>query len=230
LLRPENFAAEYYRKLGYQVHICERRLINTLVAAFLWTVICDSDDPLSRICGIGWRGERFSKLDPSSFDERYGLLLRLPIDFGSRAYYTRRNETIEEWVDLHRRGGQLIELYDYFLEVSTGLREYLWVCNTESEELTRAALEIIPKDMVIKMIMWTIEDFWDRHHGWPDLFIYDNKEFLFVEVKSPKDRLSLDQMRWFKWAIENHIPCEICRLNKKQAQSRIAHNHVDDIV
>ncbi|MFX0210685.1 MAG: hypothetical protein ACFFDT_32195, partial [Candidatus Hodarchaeota archaeon] len=39
-------------------------------------------------------------------------------------------------------------------------------------------------------------------------------------VKSPNDKLSLEQMQWFEWAIEKvKIPCEICRIKKIPVKS-----------
>ena len=53
----------------------------------------------------------------------------------------------------------------------------------------------------------------------PDLFVFKDKDFLFVEVKSGlaryHDKLSLAQMNWFRWAVEEaNMPCEIVRLQE----------------
>jgi len=89
------------------------------------------------------------------------------------------------------------------------------VNDDEAVELGRIALRVMPQSLVLKCIGWAVRDFWNRQPGWPDLFVFRTNEFQFVEVKTPHDKLSLEQMSWFKWAIEEAaIPCEIFRLRK----------------
>jgi hypothetical protein len=59
-------------------------------------------------------------------------------------------------------------------------------------------------------------DYWKRYLGWPDLLVYKNDEYFFVEVKSSKDKLSLNQKEWIKG---NHdflkLPFRILKIHKK---------------
>lgn len=32
--------------------------------------------------------------------------------------------------------------------------------------------------------------------GWPDLFVYNNREYFFAEMRSSRDKLSEDQRNW----------------------------------
>jgi hypothetical protein len=41
--------------------------------------------------------------------------------------------------------------------------------------------------------------------GLPDLYVIDNNDFSFIEVKSTKDCLSMDQLRWIKSHPEVHV-------------------------
>jgi hypothetical protein len=116
-------------------------------------------------------------------------------------------------VKYFKKSGRLIEQYDYFLGVSPHLRDYLWVNNYESEEITRIFLTVVPDEITFKVIEWGIKHFWDRQTGWPDLFFLKDKDFFFVEVKGPNDKLSPDQMNWFEWVIKNNIfKCFICKV------------------
>jgi Holliday junction resolvase-like predicted endonuclease len=40
-------------------------------------------------------------------------------------------------------------------------------------------------------------DYWRNFCGWPDLLVYKDDEYFFVEVKSSNDKLSDDQKNWF---------------------------------
>jgi hypothetical protein len=111
----------------------------------------------------------------------------------------------------------LPSLYEDLMAESEGLRDYLWVNDERAVELARVALRVMPQDDVVACIDWAIRDFWQRQPGWPDLFVLRGNDFRFVEVKSPNDELSQEQMRWFEWAIKTaHLPCEICRVKKRK--------------
>jgi hypothetical protein len=111
----------------------------------------------------------------------------------------------------------LPSLYEDLMAESEGLRDYLWVNDERAVELARVALRVMPPDDVVACIDWAIRDFWQRQPGWPDLFVLRGNDFRFVEVKSPNDELSQEQMRWFEWAIKTaHLPCEICRVKKRK--------------
>jgi hypothetical protein len=149
--------------------------------------------------------------------KRNTLLIQflLPEDFGTRDYFKRQSKAFNNLLENLGKTEELRIIFDKLLQPSTSLRDYLWVNDNEAIELGRIALRIIPKFLVLKCICWALRDFWNRQSGWPDLFIFKNNEFRFVEVKTPNDELSLEQMKWFKWAIEEvHIPCELVRLQR----------------
>jgi len=111
-----------------------------------------------------------------------------------------------------------IPLLDELDRDCESFRDYLWVNDGKTIEVDRIALNILPKEIVVAGVEWAIQDFWHRQPGWPDLFVFRENEYKFVEVKSPHDELSQEQMNWFQWAVEQaNIPCEICRVEKKKS-------------
>lgn len=141
--------------------------------------------------------------------------MTLPNDFGSNQFFHRKKEYFLEWLNILKKSDRLIGQYDYFLGVSSHLRDYLWVNNYESEEITRKFLTVVPDEITFKVIEWGIEHFWDKQTGWPDLFVVKDRDFFFVEVKGPNDKLSPDQMNWFEWIVKNNIfKCFICKVKK----------------
>ncbi len=47
-----------------------------------------------------------------------------------------------------------------------------------------------------KILHYLSRNYWSNFCGWPDLLVYKDKEFMFVEVKSSKDKLSEEQKNW----------------------------------
>ncbi len=208
----EHLALEHYSVQGYEGRFCERKLISALVGTLLAPVIQDKRDPRLRVSlrnsTKGWRSDNRST-PMISFE--------LPEDFGSAEYYVRRQDAFEHYIGSLGDGRNIINLYEALLDVSTGLRDYLWVNDDKAVALGRLALRVIPSDTVKQALKWTVAHFWERYSGWPDLFVFRLGEFKFVEVKSPLDELSADQMNWFRWAVqESRIPCEILRVKKKR--------------
>lgn len=211
LVSVEEIATEWYCSKGYTVLSCERKFISTWVGTFLALPIQDHSDvrirSTFRNSTKGW----------TSHNRNTGLIsILLPEDFGSAEYYKRREAAIQAGIQ-RMRTANLQTLFDELLDNSESLRDYLWVNDDEVIEVARIALHILSKETVIAGVEWAIQNFWQRQPGWPDLFVYKGNDYTFIEVKSPNDELSHEQMNWFQWAIEqSHIPCEICRVEKKK--------------
>ncbi len=209
LVSVEQIAIENYVAQGYSVLRCERTLISTWIATFLCKAIQDTADPrvreVFRNSTKGW----------TSKAKNTGLIrILLPEDFGAAEFYERRKDAIALAIEYMQNAENLVTLFDELLEVGESLRDYLWVNNDEAVDIARTALGVLPKDVVISSVEWAIQDFWQRQPGWADLFVYNNEEYKFAEVKSPLDELSQEQMQWFGWAVEKEIPCEILKVRQ----------------
>jgi hypothetical protein len=208
----EQIATEHYISQGYSVLRCERLLISTWVATFLCSSIQDMTDPRVRTVF------RNSTKGCTSRNRNAGLMaILLPEDFGSAEFYERRKDRITSTIAYMRKAADLLRLFSELLEASESLRDYLWVNSDEAVETARTALGVLPRDVVISSVEWAVQDFWQRQPGWPDLFAFKGKDYKFVEVKSPLDELSQEQMQWFEWAVEQKIACEILRVNRRKS-------------
>jgi len=218
IVDPEDVAKEWYESDGYKCLDCERSLIASLVGALLAPVIQDPSDSLLREC------YRNSMKGWSKANRETPIIrIDLPEDFGQAAYFDRRRSAIAKRIDELKSCHDLLCEFDDLLPQSESLRDYLWVNSDSAVHLTRAALSAVPRNLVVACVEWAIKEFWQREPGWPDIFAFRGTEFRFIEVKSPNDELSQEQMRWFEWALcEAHIPCEICRVKKLRRHRRNA--------
>lgn len=211
LVRAEGIATEWYEKEGFVVLPCERRFVSVWVGTFLGEVIQDQADPRVR------RVFRRSTRGWSTRAKNTPLIeLFLPEDFGSSQYYARRRGAFEAAARLMSEAPGILQLFDELCDGTVLVRDYLWVNDDEVVHSARRALTILPRETVVASVAWAIGDFWRRQPGWPDLFAFKPGQYRFVEVKSPNDELSQEQMNWLKWAYdEAKIPCEICRVRKR---------------
>ena len=215
LVSAENVVAASLRTEGYEVLPCERALISAWVATFLAAVVQDPSDPQQQTVMRGstrnWTRARAAT--PITFP--------LPSDFGTAQYYVRRQAAFEQALHALSESPDLVEEFDRRAEGAETLRDYLWVADDGAQELARSALAVMPREVVVSSLKWAISSFWSRQPGWPDLFAWREREYLFCEAKSPHDELSLEQMQWFEWAVQDAgVPCSIARVKPKSVDDR----------
>lgn len=188
LVSPESFAEQYFYDRGYQCIHCESRPFHALFAIYMFLLIQDPEDPLNRTVGFGSRTAFDQKIKDAS-----PIWTLLPQDFGTAGYFRRRRKAIgrhlatiddTDW------------LFDYWAGTSDHLREYLWAHDPAVIEKARRIRSILGLANLRKVLVYLVGDYWRNYCGWPDLLVFRQGEFFFVEVKSSKDKLSEDQKRW----------------------------------
>ena len=186
----EEFAAEYFDSLGYRSIATESIPFHVLFATYMWMLIQDPADPLNRIVGFGSRTE----FDESP-ESKTPIHTALPSDFGTEGYFERREPKIAKHIS-ELEG--LSWLFDYWGPYSSDLREYLWAHREKDINMAKTLVDILPEEDIKKILLYLARNYWANFCGWPDLLVYKENEFMFVEVKSSNDKLSEDQKRWLQ--------------------------------
>jgi hypothetical protein len=208
----EGFVAHHYEQQGYETLYLESRPFHAMFAIFMWMLIQDPADPLVRIVGIG---------DRTAFDEgRKGAViwLHLPQDFGTAGYATRRVEAINKHFALiPNERDELLWTFNYWVEPSADLRQYLGVHNQKDVERARKLVSLLPVDVIHRILRYLIANYWKRYIGWPDLLIYKPNDYFLAEVKSSKDKLRENQKNWIQGnSSDLHLPFRIVKIHKKR--------------
>lgn len=226
----EEFAAEYYRRQGREVLVTESRPFQCLFGCFMWLWVSDPADERNGLRFFGGR-------DGVGADENGLIPLFMPDDFGGANHANRRAEALQAHLDsLPNETAELLWNYDYWLEPSRPLRQYLWAYTAEDEERGRKIIEILGARRVKDILAFLAGDYWTRYLGWPDLLTwrgaqpaadeyvgeqadrehaYPGSDPLFVEVKSSSDRLSEDQRTWITLNHETlRFPFELAKVHR----------------
>ena len=194
IVAAEEFAARHFQRAGWSVLFSESRPFHVLFGVYLWLLIQDDADSRCGMCGFG------AKMDYPSLSLAKGDLLSTlkPDDFGSTGYAERRSEAIDEHFKsmLPPDRGELLLLFDYWIEGSTLLRDYLWAHDPFDVEKARAIVEVLTPEAVLRILRYLVSNYWGRYLGWPDLLVYKEDDFFFSEIKASKDKLSAEQKRW----------------------------------
>jgi hypothetical protein len=189
IVSPEEFVSRHFQEQGYETLFVESVPFHVLYGVFMWLVIQDSTDERVRIVGFGNRND-FEEKQPSN-----EVLCHLPDDFGTSEYGIRRKTEIDRHFVEMLDPDELVWLFEYWLLYSEKLRQYLWAHREPDIQTAAKLLEILPKTTILKILRYLIDSYWERYLGWPDLLIFRDDEFCFVEVKSSKDKLSNEQKR-----------------------------------
>jgi len=208
---PEEFAAHYYEKQGYNILFTESIPFHVIFGVFMWLLIQDPKDPVGRLVGFG---------DRKAFEEGCKgeqIWTHLPEDFGTPGYAARRAAAIEDHFALIvSNEDDLLWLFDYWIEPSEGLRQYLWAHRAEDVVKARQVVSLLSVDDILRILKYLVTDYWRRYVGWPDLIVYNQDSFLFAEVKSSRDRLREDQKNWiYGNSSELHLPFKLIKIHRK---------------
>lgn len=189
LYSVEEYASNYFTKQGYQVIETESTPFHVLFGIYVSLLIHDYKDFRLQVVQFG------SRFDYDNGENKEGLIItRLPEDFGTSGYNERRKECIKRHIE------EMIDdsdcLFEYWLEFSYELRQYLWAHRENDILKAKQIISIIGLNNLRKVLHYFVMNYWKNYCGWPDLLIYNQKEFFFVEVKSSNDKLSEDQKNW----------------------------------
>lgn len=218
----ESAVARYFENIGYKVWFCEMKLIASLVGVF--GILAKNYDPGIRLAynhlTTHWEERTRSKKDE---------LLNNYIKHGTREYYLRQELEVNNLLTVLSNSNNLSSLFESLLLKENNkqmgntrvisLRDQLGGEGDYSIELTRNALQNIPKDTILTMVEWAIKDFYARRGGWPDLLCIKPNEYKFIEVKSTRDKIRPEQFEWFTWASKQGIECELCIVKNKERPS-----------
>jgi VRR-NUC domain len=192
----EPFVAERLQAEGREVMFCESLPFQALFGCMMWMWVQDYTDPLNRVVGIGTRPDEGGSDEP--------IWTTLPADFGRKAYGDRRRTELERHLDfIGTTTDDLLRAFDYWLEPSRPLRQYLWAYKPEDEQRASTLIRVLGEQKIKLILRWMAESYWEHYLGWPDLFTWREtsngpSDVFLVEVKSSGDRLSGDQRTWIQ--------------------------------
>jgi len=79
-------------------------------------------------------------------------------------------------------------------------------------ELIRELVHRVPQESLAHVLRYLWTHLSTHAKGFPDLFVFKDSEYQFIEVKSPTDHLSAIQYFWHDFLIKSSIKFELYRV------------------
>ncbi|WP_264876741.1 VRR-NUC domain-containing protein [Vibrio agarivorans] len=183
--RVELAAKSYYESQGWQVFYSENLLLNGLFGLAFWDVV-------------------FADID-KAFVNRYQ---HRPLDLYHADFTQKRATQIEEVLTQIRSGSCdfIVATFKQKQGIANPFVHWKWL----SSELIEQALKHIPSHTLAELFTVFLSDIKLFRTGMPDLILFNEQGYRWVEVKGPGDKLQDNQWRWIKEFQRLEVPVWVC--------------------
>ncbi|WP_394241291.1 VRR-NUC domain-containing protein [Vibrio astriarenae] len=183
--RVELAAKSHYEAQGWQVFYSENLLLNGLFGLTFWSVI-------------------FADID-KAFVNRYQ---HRPLDLYHADFAKKRAPQIEAILTQIRNGDLdfILTTFEQKRGIANPFVHWKWL----PLELIEQAIKHIPHNTLAELFRVFLSDIKLFRTGMPDLFLFNEHSYRWVEVKGPGDKLQDNQWRWIREFQRLEVPVRVC--------------------
>lgn len=186
--RVELAVKSHFEQLGYQVYYLENQFLNTLFGLTFWDAI-------------------FAPVE-GAFINRYQ---HRPLDLYHDDFVLKRQSYIESAIAEVMNEGVKPLWLRWQNKFSIANPFVFWTdCDESLFELTEQSF---PRALLIDLFKVQLSDLKLYRNGMPDLILFKDGEFEWVEVKGPGDKLQDNQWRWIDQFSRLNVPFSVCYVN-----------------
>lgn len=188
--RVEELAIAHFAEAGFQGMHSENYIWRALFGLLFWEELFDS-----------------------SFATFHHPLQRMPSDLYNTSFYETRRSLLQTKVSGFQSRKSLTRHIFKTYHEKNGVSNPLVGWHEMLPSRLEACLCHLPLAGLKKVMLEIAKNVKDNSAGFPDLFIWNDTEYHFYEIKSPNDHLSSQQLFWLEFFKEHKIRAEILRVN-----------------
>ncbi|ENN6812848.1 VRR-NUC domain-containing protein [Vibrio fluvialis] len=186
--RVELAVKSHFEQIGYQVYYLENQFLNTLFGLTFWDAI-------------------FAPAE-GAFINRYQ---HRPLDLYHDDFVLKRQSYIESAIAELMNDGVKPLWLRWQNKFSIANPFVFWTdCDESLFELTEQSF---PRALLVDLFKVQLSDLKLYRNGMPDLILFKDGEFEWVEVKGPGDKLQDNQWRWIEQFSRLNVPFSVCYVN-----------------
>lgn len=150
------------------------------------------------------------------FDQQHATfhhpLQRMPSDLHSESFFDNRGELLRAKTEKLKTKKQLTKHLLKTYQLKDGISNYLVGWHESLPTLIEQFVARLPLKGLYAVMLEMARNVKDNSAGFPDLFIWNETDYQFYEIKSPNDHLSAQQLFWIDFLNKNQIKAEILRV------------------
>lgn len=185
----EKGVMQYFSEKGHEVMYSENYLWRSLFGLVFWDIIYDQE------------AQAF-----------HSPLQRAPSDLYLPHFLSQRQQQMEERLNLFNCSDDLLSYIKQVYDSKWGMGNPLVNWHENTLPLVRAACRKIETAHLKAVLMEMAGNLKENGRGFPDLFCWSEREYSFMEVKSPNDTLSARQLYWLQFFRETGISAKVMKV------------------
>jgi hypothetical protein len=140
-------------------------------------------------------------------------LQRIPSDFFLPDFYYKRSAQLKERLEAVHSREIIDELVSRTYSEKYGTTNVLvpWYDGALDKVLTLTSL--LSPEKIHAIMLEIALNLRENTRGFPDLLVWNDSEYAFIEIKSPTDHLSSRQLHWQHFFAERDVQSRIVRVN-----------------
>ena len=180
---------EHYQQQGYHGVHTENYLWRSFFGLLFWDIIFDQD------C-----------------EALHNPLQITPADFYTPHFLEKRQTQLQQRLTVLEHPSRFYNIIGYHYETKVGTSNPMVGWHESVLPLVTACYEKLTPVQIGNTLLEMAKDLKENTRGFPDLFVWNETTYNFIEVKSPNDHLSAQQLHWLTFFQSQGICAEVVRV------------------
>lgn len=179
----------YFQQQGYEGVFTENYLWRGFFGLFFWDIIFDQDS-----------------------EALHNPLQTTPSDFYTPDFLKKRRKQIDQRLQALAYPQRFYNIIRHYFQTKAGISNPMVGWHESLLPLVEQCYEKLEPKQISSVLLEMAKNLRENTHGFPDLFIWNENSYSFIEVKSPNDHLSAQQLYWLHFFEKHGIEAKVVRV------------------
>lgn len=138
-----------------------------------------------------------------------------PSDLYTPRFLSRRSEAIQKRLKVLSYPKRFLNIVRHHHDTKMGMNNPMVGWHEHLLPLVEQCYDCLEPEQIAKVLLEMARDLRENTRGFPDLFVWKEDTYSFIEVKSPNDQLSAQQLYWLHFFEKEKINARVLRVEWK---------------
>ena len=179
----------YFQDLGYEGVHTENYLWRGFFGLLFWDIIFDQN-----------------------YEAIHHPMQITPTDFYTPAFLRKRKKQVLERLKVLEHADRFYRIIQHHYETKVGMNNPMVSWHESILPLVAQCYDCLEPPQISSILLEMAQDLRENTRGFPDLFVWNGTSYRFIEVKSPNDHLSAQQLHWLHFFQQQGVKAEVIRV------------------